>query len=159
MPDASEHPDPSKGKDYYQARAREEDRIFQSRMEWLKTVYDFYKHLMVVALASVAAVAALLGGVFKDTVSRNAPWEPKLLGGAAIVAFLITASGSIGGLNRARRTMLRLHEAEGEEEFEDLRERHGKIGLLSREQVWLVSMGSYFAGSIALIIFVVTALI
>jgi len=50
-------------------------------MEWSKTVYDFYKNFMTVALASIAAAAALAGGVFKYTVAPAAPLMPKALVG------------------------------------------------------------------------------
>jgi hypothetical protein len=131
-----------------QVRAMVEDRIFQSYMEWLKTVYDFYKHLMIIALASIAAMVALLGDVFK----------PQPLVAVAIVAFLLASVVSLGGMNRARRTILHLHEARTRAHFECLREKHGKIGWLTRKQVWILSTGFYAIGIFAFIIFLATGI-
>jgi hypothetical protein len=149
------------GDDHHQVRATEEDRIFQSYMEWLKTVYDFYKHLMVIAVASIAALAALIGGVFKRAFRPEAAIEPQLLVGLSILAFLITSVVAIEGMNRARRTILHLHEAGGtgsKDKYERLRNEHGKIGRLTREQVWRLSAWSYAVGIILFIIFLVTAI-
>lgn len=77
------------GQNYSEPQEEAENRKFQSRMEWLKTVYDYYKHFMTIAFASiatVAAVAALVSEAIKtSTFGAEAPLVPKLLVGAAIL--------------------------------------------------------------------------
>jgi hypothetical protein len=45
-----------------------QERVFQSDLEFWKIQYDFFKHLMTLAIALIAGFGAMLGGVFEDQV-------------------------------------------------------------------------------------------
>lgn len=84
----------------------EQDRWFQTVMDWWKTVYDFYKHLMTLALVSIGTVGALVGGPFKSVVQLEKPQAalvPKALVVVIIGAFTIAALMSVVGMHSARQ--------------------------------------------------------
>jgi len=133
------------------------EQVFHSRMEWLKTVYDFYKQFMTIGVASIAAVAALIGGAFKSSVGPQAPLLPQLFAGAAILAFLTTSYVSVQGMHMARINILHLHEVVSEKEFTSkLRKRQWGPGeVLDRESVWVAVSWSYAFGILAFVGFLV----
>ena len=153
-------------------------RIFQSTMEWWKTVYDFYKHLTTIALASIAAFGALLGGAFRDALGPNAGPMPRYLVIIAFVAFALTAIMAVQGIHYARRSILHMRDSEprmrdfGEEpmledyvySLETLRKYRWWTakglfpkGLLTRKRVWFLVWFFYTIGIIAFILFLFIA--
>ena len=127
-------------------------------MEWLKIVYDFYKQFMTIGVASIAAVAALIGGAFKSSVGPQAPVLPQVFTGVAILAFLTTSYVSVQGMHMARINILHLHEVKSEDDFTNkLRERQWEPAeVLDRKKVWRVVSWSYTLGILAFIGFLIT---
>src|SRR5215211_3322629 len=132
------------------------DRWFQAIMDWWKTVYDFFKHLMTIALLSIGTVGALLGGPFKSGLQLGkpeAPLVPKVLVVVIFVAFTIAAAMSAQGMHSARQKMLAMREVTNEAGF--MAKRTDSVGGLfkvSSETVWSIVQWSYLAGVFAFII-------
>jgi len=91
------------------AAKEEADRMRRSALEYWKTYYDFYKHLMTIALTAIGVFGALLGGAFSDPSTwRGAPlvipWLSLSLSRSHLI-FMIFAGlivGAIGGAFQAR---------------------------------------------------------
>jgi len=82
------------------------DRWFQIVIEWWKCVYDFYKHMMTIALLAIGTVGALVGGPFKRYVQLHDPQaalEPKVLVAVVVIAFTIAAATAVQGMHSARQ--------------------------------------------------------
>jgi hypothetical protein len=154
------------------------DRIFQSTIEWWKTVYDFYKHLITIALASIAAFGALLGGAFRHAFGLNAGSMPRFLVIGTFIAFALTAIMAVQGMHYARRSILHMRDFDDMgrperyiEKLESLREyrwwkgewRKGRElfpkGLLNRKRVWFLVWFFYTSGILAFILFLFIAVI
>jgi hypothetical protein len=88
-------------------------------VEYCKTVYDYYKHLMTVSLAAIAPFGAMLGGVF----SNSAAWpDGALVSRTTFVVlvfacFLQTALAAAQAMAKAERNILRIGELETAEEL------------------------------------------
>jgi hypothetical protein len=167
------------GETYRETQEPARDRAFQSRMEWLKTLYDFYKHFMTIAFTSIAAVlaaAAFLGDTFKKTSGVDTPPIPTALlvvlavvfAIVAIVAFLITGHASLQGMTLARQHILGLPKVKNDEGFEKLRKEKLRKSEShtskwdrewDRDNVWKWVSQSYAIGSLALGLFVVTSIL
>jgi hypothetical protein len=139
-------------------------RWFQAVMDWWKTVYDFFKHLMTIALLAIGTVGALVGGPFKNVVQLEKPQAPLLpivLVGVMIVAFAIAAAVAVQGMHSARQKMLCMKDVRNQTDagLKDLRDR--KVGLLlevSPKAVWVIVQWSYLVGVSAFIIFLLIAM-
>jgi esterase/lipase len=139
-------------------------RWFQAVMDWWKTVYDFYKHLMTIALGSIAAVVALVGGPFKSVFKPEQPQAamvPKVLVVVSILAFAVAAAMSVQGIHSARQKMLRMREARYQNEagLRELRdERVGDLLKVYPSQIWLIVHWAYLGGLFVFIIFLLIAI-
>jgi hypothetical protein len=140
------------------------DRWFQAVMDWWKTVYDFYKHLMTIALLSIGTVGALVGGPFKNVVQLDKPQAalvPKALVVVIIVAFTIAAAMAIQGLHSARQKMLcmRKERYQSEAGLRELRDQHvGVLLEVSPKTVWWTVSVSSLVGVIMFIAFLLVAI-
>jgi hypothetical protein len=134
------------------------DPIVQIGTEWYKLLYDFYKHFMTVALASIAAVGALLGGPFRDAIGPGAGWLPQALTVITFVAFIITLLSTVEGMHLARSKVLGMHEVTTFKQFEKHRKTPGpKYPRVPPTVIWSTVWSSYVVGIVAFILLLFTS--
>lgn len=145
------------------------DRWFQIVIEWWKSVYDFFKHLMTIALLAIGTVGALVGGPFKSVVQLDNPQAalgPKVLVLVIVVAFTIAAATAVQGMHSARQKMLHMKDFSSEVHLRNLelrlRElRDRPVGILwevSPKTVWWTVSVSSLVGVLAFISFLLGAI-
>ena len=137
--------------------AQRRDRWFQAVMEWWKTWYDFYKHLMTIALLSIGTLGALVGGPFKSVVQLDDPkaaWGAKILVMLIVFAFAIAAAVAAQGMHAARENIFAMKDVRTNKEFLEMREAPvgGRLKV-HRNTVWKIVQWSYLAGLFLFIIF------
>jgi hypothetical protein len=146
-----------------------QDRWFQIVIEWWKSVYDFYKHLMTISLVAIGTVGALVGGPFKSVVQVDNPQAalgPKVLVLVIVVAFTIAAATAVQGMHSARQKMLHMKDFSNEVNLRNLelrlRElRDRPVGILwevSPKTVWFTVSVSSLVGVLAFISFLLGAI-
>ncbi len=131
----------------------QEDRIFWSGLEWWKAVYDFYKHLQTITLASLAVVGALLGGPFEGTLSPDGALGPKLFAVAALSAFLVASLITIPGMSMGRRNILYMRAVTNVEELQERRDREKRS-----KTIWAAVRLFYIGGVFAFVAFLISSL-
>src|SRR5918994_2057221 len=136
------------------------DRWFQIVIEWWKSVYDFYKHLMTISLVAIGTVGALVGGPFKSVVKLDNPQAalgPKVLVAVIVVAFTIAAATAVQGMHSARQKMLHMKDFSNEVDrrhlefsLRELRDRPvGILWKVSPKTVWWTVSVSSIVGVLA----------
>ena len=137
---------------------RTPSQIFQSGTEWYKLVYDFYKHFMTIALASIAAVGTLLGGVFRDAIGPKAGSMTQVLITIVFAAFIITLMSAVEGMHLARSKVLAMHKVANFCEFKTVRaERGDKFPRFPPSVIWSTVWSSYVVGIVAFVLLLVTS--
>jgi hypothetical protein len=145
------------------------DRWFQIVIEWWKCVYDFYKHLMTIALLAIGTVGALVGGPFKSVVkldNTQAALGPKVLVVVIVVAFTIAAATAVQGMHSARQKMFHMKDFSNEVDIRNLelrlrRLRDSPVGMLwevSPKTVWWTVSVSSLVGVLAFVSFLLDAM-
>ena len=139
-------------------------RWFQAVMDWWKTVYDFYEHLVSITLLSIGTVVALAGGPFKSVLQLEKPQAAlvrKVLVVVTILAFTVAAAMSVQGIHSARQKMLHMKEARYQNEagLQELREQPvGLLLVVSPAQIWRIVHWAYLGGLFVFVIFVLIAI-
>lgn len=155
----------NQGKDDFNSDLRPDERRerwFDAIMDFWKLAYDFYKHLMTIALLSIGTVGALIGGPFKGAVQLDkpqTPWWLKALVGVIIGLFTIAAAMAVKGMHSTRTKTLHMKLVKDEGDFKNERDKRvGRLLPLTTREIWSVIQWSYLLGLVAFVIFLFIAL-
>ena len=122
----------------------EADRLRHSALEYQKTDYDFYKHLMTLALAAIAAFVAILGGGSLDSSHWRGDFTLTLwwlslsrsqLISITFISLFLAAFGACTEARIARDNIYRLGRLETPEEITKFQEESRIIRQLSGRSI------------------------
>jgi hypothetical protein len=129
------------------------DRYLQITLEWWKTVYDFYKHLMTVTVTSIGGFGALLAAVYQDSFGPNANLVPQLCAFLTFVAFIYAAYQTLEGMTMARGQILHMRDAATTQAVQRQREQNR----VKAETIWTRVQWSYAVGVMMFLLFLISA--